>query len=164
MRYKCNGIRRLGDRLLVILCQTVRDSMRAVSAGRNTQVFLTEIRVLADEANALSTELVMNQNVNEEMNAETWTTSKKRCEIHARRDSVSHEIDVSKELDADFNFPKIHLMSHCVKQIRRYGALQQYCAKTHEQAHKTNLKDGLNASNDNLNYLPQAITFQRPIL
>ena len=34
----------------------------------------------------------------------------------------------------------------------------------HEQAHKTNLKDGWNASNHNLNYLPQVITFQRRIL
>jgi hypothetical protein len=42
--------------------------------------------------------------------------------------------------------------------------LQQYSAERHEQAHKTNLKDGLNASNHNLNYLPQIITFQRRIL
>jgi hypothetical protein len=67
-------------------------------------------------------------------------------------------------LDTDFNFPKIHLMSHWVEQIRRYGALQQYSAERHEQAHKTNLKDGWNASNHNLNYLPQVITFQRRIL
>jgi hypothetical protein len=55
-------------------------------------------------------------------------------------------------------------MSHWVEQIRRYGALQQYSAKRHEQAHKTNLKDGWNASNHNLNYLPEVITFQRRIL
>jgi hypothetical protein len=42
--------------------------------------------------------------------------------------------------------------------------LHQYSAERHEQAHKTNLKDGLNASNHNLNYLPQVITFQRLIL
>jgi hypothetical protein len=58
----------------------------------------------------------------------------------------------------------IHVMSHLVKQICRYGALQQYSAKRHEQAHKTNLKDGWNASNHNLNYLWQAITFQHRIL
>jgi hypothetical protein len=55
-------------------------------------------------------------------------------------------------------------MSHWVKQIRRYGALQQYSAERHEQAHTTNLKDGWNASNHNLKYLPQVITFQRRIL
>jgi hypothetical protein len=67
-------------------------------------------------------------------------------------------------LDAGFNIVKIHLMSHWVEQIRLYRALQQYCAERHEQAHKTNLKDGWNASNHNLNYLPQIITFQRRIL
>jgi len=42
--------------------------------------------------------------------------------------------------------------------------LQQYFAERHEQAHKTTLKDSWNASNHNLNYLPQVITFQRRIL
>jgi len=55
-------------------------------------------------------------------------------------------------------------MSHWVEQIRRYGALHQYSAERHEQAHKTNLKDVWNASNQNLNYLPQVITFLGQIL
>jgi hypothetical protein len=42
--------------------------------------------------------------------------------------------------------------------------LQQYSAARHEQAHNTNLKDGWNASNHNLNYLPQVMTIQRRIL
>jgi len=93
-----------------------------------------------------------------------WTPSKKRREMNAWRDYISHKIDISKELDANFNFPKIHLMSHWAEQIRRYGALQQYSAERHEHAHKTNLKDGWNASNHYLNYLPQVLTFQRRIL
>jgi len=109
-------------------------------------------------------ELVKKRKVDEGSNAETWTPSKKRREMNAWRDYISHEIDVSTELDADFNFPKIHLMSHWVEQIHRYGALQQYAADRHEQAHKTNLKDCWNASNHNVNYLPQVITFQRRIL
>jgi len=55
-------------------------------------------------------------------------------------------------------------MSYWAEQIRLYGALQQYSAERHEQAHKTNLKDGLNASNHNLNYMPQVITCQCRIL
>jgi len=55
-------------------------------------------------------------------------------------------------------------MYHWVKQIRRYRALQQYSAKTHEQAHETNLKDSWNASDHNINYLPQVITIQRSFL
>jgi hypothetical protein len=84
--------------------------------------------------------------------------------MKAWRDYISHEIDVSIELDANFNFPKIPLMSHWVEQLRRYGALQQYPAERHEQTQKTNLKDDWHASNHNLNCLPQGITFERRIL
>jgi len=116
------------------------------------------------KANALGTELVKKWKVDEETNAETWTPSKKWREMNAWRDYISHEIDVSKELDANFNFPKIHLVSHWGEQIRWYGALQQYSAERPEQALKTSLKDSWNASNHNLNYLPQVITFHCPIL
>jgi len=116
------------------------------------------------KSNGLRMELVKQRKVDEETHAETWTPSKKRREMNRWRDYISHEIDVSKELDADINFQKIHLISHWVEQIRRYGALQQYSAKRHEQAHKTNLKDGWNNSNHNLNYLSQEISFQRRIL
>jgi hypothetical protein len=61
---------------------------------------------------ALRTELVKKRKVDEETNAETWMPSMTPHEMNAWRDCVRHKIDVSKELDADFNFPKIHLMSH----------------------------------------------------
>jgi len=44
----CNVTSRLGDGQRVILCQRVRGSVRAVRAVRNTGVFLTETRVVAD--------------------------------------------------------------------------------------------------------------------
>jgi hypothetical protein len=44
----CNATRRLGDRQRVILRQRVRGSVSAVRAVRNTQVFQTETRVVAD--------------------------------------------------------------------------------------------------------------------
>jgi hypothetical protein len=84
--------------------------------------------------------------------------------MNAWWDYISQQLDVCKELDADFNVPMIHLMSHCVKQIRQHRALQHYSAGRHEQAHETNLKDCWNTSNHNLNYLPQVTTSQRPIL
>jgi len=59
-------------------------------------------------ANALRMELVKKRKVDEETNAGTWTPSKKRRKLDAWRDYIRHEIDVSKELDADFHFPKIH--------------------------------------------------------
>ena len=116
------------------------------------------------KANALRTELVKKRKIDKETNAETWTPFKMWHEMNSWRDYISHEIDLSKELDADFNFPKFHMMSHWVEQICRYGALQHYSAERHAQGHRTSLKDGWNASNHNLNYLPQVITFQRRIL
>jgi len=71
------------------------------------------------KAKALRTELVKKRKVDEETNIETWTPSKKRREMNTWRNYISHKVDVSKELDADFNFPKIHLISHWVEQIRR---------------------------------------------
>ena len=99
-----------------------------------------------------------NRKVDEETNADTWTPSKKWREMNAWHDYISHMIDVSKELHADFNFPMIHLMSHWAEQICQSRALQQYSAERYEQAHKTRLKDGCNASNRNLIYLPQVFT------
>jgi len=78
-------------------------------------------------------------------------------------DYLSHKIDVFKEFDTNFNFAKIHLMSHLVEQICRYGVMKQYFAARYEHAHKPNLKDGWNTFNHNLNYLPQLISFQRCI-
>jgi len=116
------------------------------------------------KANALRMELVKKRKADEETNADSWTPSKMQPKMNAWQDYISHEIDISKELDVDFKFPKMHLMSHWAEQIPQYGALHQYSAERHEKAHKTNLKDSWNASNHNLNYLPQVITFQRCIL
>jgi len=116
------------------------------------------------KANAMRTEVMKERKVDVETTAETCIPSKNRRKMNALRVYMSHEIDVCEELDADFNFPKSRLMSHWVEQIRRYGALQQYSPERHEQAHKTNLKDGWNASNHNFNNLPQVITFHSRIL
>jgi hypothetical protein len=43
---------------------------------------------------------------------------------HERLEGLSQpEIEVSKALVADFNFPMIDLMFYWVEQIRRYGGL-----------------------------------------
>jgi hypothetical protein len=59
------------------------------------------------KANALRMELVKKRKVDDETYAETWTPSKKRREMDAWRDYISQEIDISKKLYAEFNFPKI---------------------------------------------------------
>jgi len=47
-------------------------------------------------ANALRMEVVKNQNLDEETNAETWTLAKKRRGMKDWREYISHELDVSK--------------------------------------------------------------------
>jgi hypothetical protein len=74
------------------------------------------------KANSLGKELMKKRKVDEKTNVETWMPWKKRREMNTWRDYISHEMDVSKQLDPDFNFPKIHLMCHWVEQYRRYGA------------------------------------------
>jgi len=56
------------------------------------------------------------------------------------------------------------MMCHWVKQIPRYGTLQQYSSARHEQALKTYLQDGWNTSHHNHHFLPQVITFEHRIL
>jgi hypothetical protein len=72
------------------------------------------------KSNALRMDLVKMQKVDEESNAETWTLFKKRRKMYAWWEYNSHKTDISKGLDADFNLPKIRLMSQWVNQIRRY--------------------------------------------
>jgi len=71
-------------------------------------------KMVKAKANAVRTELVKKRIVDDEYNPETWTPSKKRPKMNTWRDYICQEIDVSKELEANFNFPKIHWMSHWV--------------------------------------------------
>jgi hypothetical protein len=81
------------------------------------------------KANILRAELMKQWKVDEGSNADCWTPSKKRCKMNAWQDYIRHKMDVSKEIDADFNIQKIHLISHWVEQIHGYGAFQQSSAK-----------------------------------
>jgi hypothetical protein len=78
--------------------------------------------------------------------------------------NICRQIEVSKELDADIPLLKINLISHWVEQSCRYAAFQQESEERHELTHQTKLKDSWNASNHNINYLPQVIAFQRRIV
>jgi len=101
----------------------MEDALRHFHTVRNVFLIRRAGTKAKAKANVLRTELVKKQKVEKETNAKTWTQFKKRREMDARQDYISHKIDVSKELDADFNFLKVHSMSHGVEQIRRYGSL-----------------------------------------
>jgi hypothetical protein len=72
------------------------------------------------------------RNVDKKTNAERGAPSNMRHEMNAWLDFVSPEIDVSNELDAVFNFPRIHMNSPLVEQIPRYKAWQQFSPEGHE--------------------------------
>jgi len=96
--------------------QTFKDDFLLGRAGKKVKA----------KANPVRREFMKKRKVDKERKAETWTPSKKWRKMNAWWDQVSHETDVSKELDADFNFPKFHFVSHWVEQIREYGTLKQY--------------------------------------
>jgi len=109
-RYKCHEaatLRYMEDALHRF--HSCKDVFLPGRAGKKTKA----------NANVLRTELVKKRKVDEETNAETWTPCKKWCEINNWRDYISHAIDISKELDAECNFRKIHLMIHWAEQVRR---------------------------------------------
>jgi hypothetical protein len=87
------------------------------------------------KANALRTQLLKKRKIVDATHADSWMPSKKWRKMNAWWDYISHKIDISKESDTNFNFLKIHMMSHWAEQIRRYAAFQQYSAERHEQAH-----------------------------
>jgi hypothetical protein len=76
------------------------------------------------KAYALRTELVKKRQIVKPRSAETCMLSKKWREMNPGKDYIRHGIDISKELEANFNIPKIHVKSHRVNQVRRYGAFQ----------------------------------------
>ena len=51
--------------------------------------------------------------------------------------------------DVDFNFVKIHLLSHFADHIRRFGNIQMYSTESGETSHKAMIKEGYRRSNKN---------------
>ena len=56
--------------------------------------------------NALAMELLNKRKLDEKTNAETWTKSKKRCEITAGRDYISHETGSATNISARPELPR----------------------------------------------------------
>jgi hypothetical protein len=66
------------------------------------------------KSNAVRMELVKKRSVDKKTHAEIWTPSTMLHKLNAWWDDMNNTIDVPKQLDADVNSPKIHLMSHRV--------------------------------------------------
>jgi hypothetical protein len=90
----------------------MKHSMRCIHTCKDDFLYAQASKKANAKTNALAMELVKKQKGNDETQDGTWTPSKKWCEMNAWRNYISHMIGVSKEFDADFTFPKIHLMHH----------------------------------------------------
>jgi len=77
-------------------------------------------------------------------------TGVKRCRIaeeqHRDLDGIVAEI---YEEDEDFNFVKIHLLSHFGYYVWRFGNIQMYSTELGEASQKTMIKEGYRQSNRN---------------
>jgi hypothetical protein len=94
---------------------TIKDVLLLRRASKKTKA----------NANALKAELVKKQMADQGTNTDIWTLSKKRCEMNAWLHCIGLKLDIFKESEADFDFPKIQLMSHWANHVRQYGAWQQ---------------------------------------
>jgi len=65
-----------------------------------------------------------------------------------RRDLDEIVVDIYDE-DVDFNFVKIHLLSHFRDHVLCFGNFQMYSTESGERSHKTIIKEGYRCSNRN---------------
>jgi hypothetical protein len=73
---------------------------------------------------------------------------RRRIADEQRRDLDGIVADIYDE-DVDFNFVKMHLLSHFGDHIRRFGNIQMYSTESGETSHKTMIKEGYQRSNKN---------------
>ena len=73
---------------------------------------------------------------------------RRRIADEQRRDLDGIVADIYDE-DVDFNFVKIHLLSHFGDHVRRFGNIQMYSTESGETNHKTMIKEGYRWSNKN---------------
>ncbi|KAG0633524.1 hypothetical protein HOY80DRAFT_1104646 [Tuber brumale] len=75
-------------------------------------------------------------------------TQRRRIADEQRQELEGVVADIYDE-DVDFNFVKIHLLSHFADHIRRFGNIQMYSTESGETSHKIKIKEGYRWSNKN---------------
>jgi len=75
--------------------------------------------------------------------------TKRRRRLEDNRDEENELHMDMIDTESDFNFVKMHLLSHFSAHIRQYGNLQMYSTDFGELAHKEQIKDGWRRSNKN---------------
>ena len=74
------------------------------------------------------------------------TAAKRRCIADEQRRNLDGMIAEIYDEDVDFNFVKIHLLSHFGDQIRCFGNIQMYSTESRDTNHKTMIKEGYRRS------------------
>jgi len=98
-----------------------------------------------------------------EEHSQLLTSDKPQGKISSKRRKLTQELRLETEelvhnfltTRANYNFSKMHLISHFIDQISKYGSLPQYATKIYEASHKP-FKDVYWRSN-HLNAIPQII-------
>jgi hypothetical protein len=82
-----------------------------------------------------------------------------------RRNAEEIHVEILEQRQAvlegmsDFNFPKIHLLSHFSDSIKQFGSLPMWSTESMEAAHKYQVKDGYRASNKGKTYEEQFVEY-----
>jgi len=98
-----------------------------------------------------------------EEHSQLLTSDKPQGKTSSKRRKLMQELRLETEelvhdfltTGANYNFPKMHLISHFTDQINKYGSLPQYSTEICEASHKP-LKDAYRCSN-HLNAIPQIL-------
>ena len=75
------------------------------------------------------------------------SASRKRAWSQIAKPDVDRAVQVWIEDRSDFNFIKMHLMSHFVSAVRRFGNLKAWSTEIGEESHTEQLKEGWAMSN-----------------
>jgi hypothetical protein len=75
------------------------------------------------------------------------SANERKRQLDDWNDWIKSEVVDYLEEESSFNLPKLHLMTHFRRYIERFGGLQQWSTEVGEAAHKTQIKDGYQASN-----------------
>jgi hypothetical protein len=86
------------------------------------------------------------------LNKRRRTAEEIHMEILEQRQAVLEEM-------SDFNFPKLHMLSHFSDSIKLFGSLPMWSTESMEAAHKYQVKDGYRASNKGKTYEEQFIKY-----
>lgn len=88
-------------------------------------------------------------------NRPNMTSSERKKQIHQDQEERAEVWAELLKDNADYNIPKIHLISHYAEQISKFGSLPQYSTEICEASHKA-FKDGYRRSN-HIDATPQII-------